>query len=420
MPVAWRTYLVWWTALAVTIAAGNSVVSPARLAAQALVFRHPGAAGPPPDLGIGWVLSVLACVAVLLPLWQRFVVGAGPGARRRELLAAAGLAVVGLVIRLVGHAVTGSEPFGPLSLLPGQLHLVGLGLVVAAVVGGRHRLPTGARSAALGSLLLGVVTTWALVDGGSVATGVWDRSIQALAHLALVAGVVGIVVVSPDREPVLVRRWLLRAAFVGPAFLVFAGPATGVMARQYRERFVATPEGWLLDGPMLPLAMWAVTVALSLTLAVRVVAETPIAGILRDPGRRMPSWSGWVAGIAGGALVWRVITLLTIAPERTDGGDPLFYHATANILAQGRGFPEPLNWIAFGKEIPSALHGPLYRSTSRSSPVSVPPPTSTRRWPRSSWGRPRSWSPRSWDGASPVAAPASPPRCSPRCTRTCG
>ena len=44
-----------------------------------------------------------------------------------------------------------------------------------------------------------------------------------------------------------------------------------------------------------------------------------------------------------------MIALLTIAPARVDGGDPLFYHTTANVLAAGRGFPEPLHWIASAK-----------------------------------------------------------------------
>ena len=56
----------------------------------------------------------------------------------------------------------------------------------------------------------------------------------------------------------------------------------------------------------------------------------------------------------------RVITLLTVLPERTDNGDPLFYHTTANVLARGRGFIEPLRWRDFETYRPSAFHGPLY------------------------------------------------------------
>src|SRR4029079_15895377 len=44
----------------------------------------------------------------------------------------------------------------------------------------------------------------------------------------------------------------------------------------------------------------------------------------------------------------------------TDAGDPLFYHTTANVLARGRGVPEPLNWRSFGVHRPSAFPGPLY------------------------------------------------------------
>ena len=75
---------------------------------------------------------------------------------------------------------------------------------------------------------------------------------------------------------------------------------------------------------------------------------------------RIPSAPLALPAVVALGFFVRVITLLTVAPERTDGGDPLFYHTTANVLARGRGFPEPLNWIAFEAHRPSAFHGPLY------------------------------------------------------------
>lgn len=302
-PLAWRTYLVWWTALAVTLAAGHTVVSPARLAAHLLVFRHPGEAGAPPDLPAGAVLAVMAPVVLLLPLWDSLL------ARRphRETPFAAMVVVVGLAARGIIAIVDRSDVLA--DHLPGRLHLVGLGLLLARVAAGR--LHEAAPS---------------------------------------------------DRRLVIAGR-------LGPAAYVLAVPALGLMVRQYRELVTYPPGGagdaWSLDGPLLPPFVWAVALALALALVVRTVLETPIAGLLDDrplwPVVRWPrTWWWWLGGVAAGGFVWRVVTLLTIAPERTDGGDPLFYHSTANILAQGRGFPEPLQWIAFAREVPSALHGPLY------------------------------------------------------------
>jgi 4-amino-4-deoxy-L-arabinose transferase-like glycosyltransferase len=359
-PMVWRTYLVWWTALAVSIAAGNSVLSPARVASQALVFRHPGSAGPPPDLAIGWVLSVLLTVGVLLPLWRRAVTVV---ARRRasrlagEILSASGLMVIGLALRVTLELILDPHPFGPLSLLIGQLHLVGAGLAVAALCAHRRELPQLMTRLAATAVAAGAVITVVVLEGGLQTSDV-DRVLQLLASSAIAIGTTVLLVAVPGRRSQGdARRWI---GFVGPAALVFVGPALGLIARQYRERFDLRPDGWFLDGAMLAPFIWTMCVTVALVLAVRILLETPIAGLLRDPRGQQPSWAAWVAGVAGAGFVWRVITLLTVAPERTDGGDPLFYHATANIIAQGRGFPEPLNWIAFARSIPSALHGPLY------------------------------------------------------------
>lgn len=359
-PLVWRTYLVWWTALAVSIAAGNTILSPARVAAHAIFFRHPGSAGPPPDLAIGWVLSVLLTVVVLLPLWRRAV---GALAQRRgnllsaELTLAAMVAAAGLVVRTTATFVVDPHPYGRLSLLIGQLHLVGAGLAVAALIAHRHRTSTAVVRAAAGALVLGLLVSFVVLDGG-LQTSEASRVLQMLASAFVALGAVVLIAVVPSRRSP--GPWVRRIGFVGPATLVFIGPSLGVIARQYRERIEFRPEGWVLDGSMLAPFIWSACLAVALALTVRVLAETPIAGVLRDRRASSPSWGGWVAGVAAGGFVWRIITLLTVAPERTDGGDPLFYHATANIIAQGRGFPEPLNWIAFARSIPSALHGPLY------------------------------------------------------------
>jgi len=112
-------------------------------------------------------------------------------------------------------------------------------------------------------------------------------------------------------------------------------------------------------GPWFPSAMWtAITVA---ALGIVTSCVVHVVGTWSTEGRVRPlEWRHTWIIVTAGAFLIRLVTLLTVAPVRTDGGDPLFYHSTANILANGGGFPEPLNFIAFQRWIPSALHGPLY------------------------------------------------------------
>ncbi|MEY2583783.1 MAG: hypothetical protein QOE09_3632, partial [Ilumatobacteraceae bacterium] len=141
--------------------------------------------------------------------------------------------------------------------------------------------------------------------------------------------------------------------------LLAGEPAFVLVARQYHERVFEFDGGTFLRGNVVAPFIWSLLIACAFgCVIVAVVGAIDLA--------RRNEWRAIVrsrmalpAVVATGFFV-RVVTLLTVAPERTDGGDPLFYHTTANVLARGRGFPEPLNWIAFEAHRPSAFHGPLY------------------------------------------------------------
>ncbi len=160
------------------------------------------------------------------------------------------------------------------------------------------------------------------------------------------------------------------------AGLVAFGPTVfDLLARQHVERAVIDSSNGSVvgfTGPLLPTVLWTIVSAGLLGILV-LLPMLLAADHLRGAGRyrtrvensfgvaiihaRARLMSIWVVALA----FWiRIATLLTVAPTRTDGGDPLFYHVTANLLAQGRGLPEPLNFIAFQRWIPSALHGPAY------------------------------------------------------------
>ena len=112
-------------------------------------------------------------------------------------------------------------------------------------------------------------------------------------------------------------------------------------------------------GAALPIWLWSACVAAGIGVALTTCVLVPLRRQVTGRWPRNPYPLVLAAVVAGGFLV-RVATWLTIAPQKTDGGDPLFYHVTANTIARGRGFPEPLNWLDSATQIPSALHGPLY------------------------------------------------------------
>ncbi|MCB0963739.1 MAG: acyltransferase, partial [Acidimicrobiales bacterium] len=70
-------------------------------------------------------------------------------------------------------------------------------------------------------------------------------------------------------------------------------------------------------------------------------------------------WAGtWTVALASFATrIWSFGTVL----ERNPGnGDPFFYHAQANMLADGVGFGEPIQWLTEGRFVHSAIHPPLF------------------------------------------------------------
>lgn len=60
------------------------------------------------------------------------------------------------------------------------------------------------------------------------------------------------------------------------------------------------------------------------------------------------------------ALVWRVVYVAVIGTRDGTGGDPFYYHAQANLLADGHGFANPFVWRISRRVQPSAQHPPLY------------------------------------------------------------
>ena len=145
-------------------------------------------------------------------------------------------------------------------------------------------------------------------------------------------------------------------ALIAPAFCL---PAVALIARQYVERAV-TPEGsGSYLGPLLPVLLWSTLLVAASAVAVGTMVVGPL--MQRRLGRiAVVRPQLFMAGVVAASFLLRVAALLRIAPVRADGGDPLYYHTQANTLARGLGFIEPLNWIANGTRIATAVHGPGY------------------------------------------------------------
>lgn len=60
------------------------------------------------------------------------------------------------------------------------------------------------------------------------------------------------------------------------------------------------------------------------------------------------------------ALVIRWVYLSNVGADQVDFGDALHYHELANLLADGKGFLEPIVYTTTGVEMPAASHPPLW------------------------------------------------------------
>ncbi len=138
--------------------------------------------------------------------------------------------------------------------------------------------------------------------------------------------------------------------------------SVALLARQSPERSYVTDGVLRVMGPLVPLMMWTILLAACLGVVLTVVGS----GLAALATRRLclqalrANYRHIVAALMAGGFVLRVAALLTVNNARRDAGDPFFYHVTANLLAQGRGFEEPVTWVHDGGQLASALHGPAF------------------------------------------------------------
>lgn len=356
VPTVAAIFVAWWLTIAFAFAALHVHPSRWRMLLTIAIFRPGG--DPLPGLSTGPLLLTIVIVVTAMPA----LVAATRRSARAALVLPVGLFAVALAYRIVIAASHHIALFGPLSWFPNQLDLVAAGIGLAMLAEPRRhaasmrRLRSIAAAVAVAAFiaaafLLGLARSPRLGSGSEAIAFGFVALVFATATIAAVA------LPQPQRD----HRGRIAAALAiaAPGLLLVADPAFILVARQYHERVLEFDGAVFLDGRVLPAFVWSALIAAA--FGVVVAAVVAIVAVVRHGWwPRIPSAPLALPAVVALGFFVRVITLLTVAPERTDGGDPLFYHTTANVLARGRGFPEPLNWIAFEAHRPSAFHGPLY------------------------------------------------------------
>lgn len=351
-------YVAWVAAVVFAVAAVHARPPRGRLVMSLVLFRSGG--DPLPGLSAGPLLltGVLTCVLMGLLV----IVARQPALRDRPWAVPVALFVVALAYRGVVAGTDHLALFGALSWLPNQLDLIGAGLAVALVgerVADRARRPIRAVSAGV-AVASFIVAVFALgLPRSPRLESAADVHAFAIVALIFAASVVCAAVLGPPLFRGTAPRTVIALSVAGVGIYLVSEPAYTVVARQYHERVVEFDGGVFLSGHVLAPFIWSLLIAAAFGVIV-VALVGVLASVRRGGWWRLAHSSLALPAIVSIGFFVRLITLLSIAPERTDGGDPLFYHTTANVLARGRGFPEPLNWIAFQAHRPSAFHGPLY------------------------------------------------------------
>lgn len=330
--------------------------------------------------GIGWPIVLLARTAS----WQSSVgaVVASTSLPILLILVAAGHAAAALALRnrlitaasavallLASSAVWAlasdtdwPDPTGHGLLAPrGTPTWLAVLTVLAALAGGWFL----GRMAAASAPFVTRFPSWVVTAAAAMAASL----LTALAHNSRIgAGIISqavaviLAVVAAALSPTAACRLPLTCHGAVIGLVAFTPGSIALLARQSPERSYVTNGVLRVVGPLVPLMMWTILLAACLGVVLTVVG----AGVGALVTRRLnlhalrTNYRHIVAALMAGGFVLRVVALLTVNTAQRDAGDPFFYHVTANLLAQGRGFEEPVTWVRDGAEVASALHGPAF------------------------------------------------------------
>lgn len=355
------------------------------------VYWRDSLAGPFPQ---AWTLAAEMAFYLLLPVLAWAVARRNRGDRaarlRRQWQVLGGLALVAPLFRLAVVLVT--APYQPgaaesaytqqLAWLPNHLDLFAVGMAFAVLrieldergpgAGLAGRLDgLLARRGAAGASVLAALGVLALAGYGmglsrtALSHGVAGEFLRHAAYLAVAALCVAPAVFGREAG-----GWVRGALRTRP--MQFLGQISyGIYLWQILVigRWVSSPlaapevaAASRHPGQQFAVAFWP---TLAWTLAVTVVLATITWYAVERPAMRYRDRPlGWFAGGLWGisvlSLLGRLWTIGTVTSRDPGNGDPFYYHAQANMLADGVGFGEPIRWLTEGRFVPTAIHPPLF------------------------------------------------------------
>ncbi len=331
-----------------------------------------------PLLEQSWTISVEVAFYVALPVLAalgRSRTAATPVEKLRRHLMLAGGMFVGATVYRVGVGWTGLEDSLPVyNWFPNYLDQFAIGMAAASLleyrrISGEHERPLGRRGAfacwvgAFGALMVAAYGAGLPVDTIRLSAG--EHLVEHALYTVVAALVLTGVVLGPGRgfspagllssSPL---RWLGAIAY---SFYLSQNMVFEQLTRLYPDEWHVGTGGWFL-GPALPLLAWSFVLAVAAGIVGYMAVEWPTQRALRSSaGRGLPRPANLaLAAVAAAGLLGRFATLSTVSDVVPTGGDPYYYHAQANMLADGLGFGEPFRFTQLDLLVPTAIHPPGY------------------------------------------------------------
>jgi len=356
------------------------------------VYWRDSLAGPFPQ---AWTLATEMAFYLLLPVLAWAVARRNSGDRavrlRRQWIVLGAMALAAQLFRLAmvlvaapyGNSAQGATSYTQLvAWLPNHLDLFALGMAMAVLAVERD---DGGPGRGLAARLDAVMARrWAagcsvavalgllLVAGYGLGLGRTDLSHGRLGEFARHGAYLGIAaaVVLPaafGRTGGGAFRW-----FLCTAPMQFLGRISyGIYLWQILVigRWVSSPfapadiaeasrhPGQQFQIPFWPTLGWTLAVTIALATITWYLVERPW---LRYRDRPLGWFTGGLWAISLASLATRIWAIGTVTRRDPGNGDPFYYHAQANMLADRIGFGEPIQWLTEGRFVPTAIHPPLF------------------------------------------------------------
>lgn len=333
----------------------------------------------------GWLIATGMAFVVAVPFAARVLARMGGGDRPSRLRIQTVVASTALLIAFgyrIVLLVTAGERVGAAAArtwLPNHLDLFAVGMILAVL---SVEAEDGGPAAPFARRLR------ALVSGAARIVGPALGAVLLLVAGALRGSVVEHRFPSPPVELLVSLLVLVAAALIAAPALLAIGSGSDRSARCrplvflgrltlgsviwfsfVLARWVSAPTtdggaplparhpGRLFDVAIPPTVAFVLIGVLLCATVTHFVVERPLHRLLSRPIDRFRGGL-WTVSIL--SFLTRIWGMGAVTSNDPGNGDPFFYHAQANMLADRVGFAEPIQWLTEGRFVPSAIHPPIF------------------------------------------------------------